>query len=137
MTQERNTLINSGKWTPSRFQAFIISALRSAHNKWGPKHEVKNDARVKRGVFKCAGCGKEGPATLPPLPGNKRRRNNAAVDHIEPVIDPATGFVSWDEYIKRMFLEAEGYQVLCWECHKKKTDEENLCRKQHKKEQND
>jgi len=128
--------MNSGKWTPARFQQFIVSALRSAHNRWAPKHEVKNDARVKRGVFKCAACGEEGPATLPPLPGNKRRRNNAAVDHIEPVIDPKEGFVSWDKYIERMFLEKSGYQVLCWKCHSEKTREENECRKRYKKAQN-
>lgn len=42
------------------------------------------------------------------------------VDHIEPVVGPE-GFTTWDEYIKRMFVGKEGFQVLCKTCHKKKT----------------
>jgi len=114
----------SGKWTPARFNSFITSALRSAHSRWNPKSVAKKKAWIKRGVYKCEQCGTEGPATLPPLEGRKRRRNNAAVDHIVPVVDPAVGKTTWDEYIERMFVEAEGYQVLCWECHEAKTKEE-------------
>lgn len=114
----------SGKWTDAKFRSFIISGLRSKHSRWSPKNEAKRAANVARGRYKCACCGEVGPATLPPLPGNKRRRNNAAVDHIQPVVDPDVGFVDWDTYIERMFVEVEGYQVLCWECHEKKTAEE-------------
>jgi hypothetical protein len=46
------------------------------------------------------------------------------VDHIDPVIDPAVGFVSWDTVIERLFCEVEGFQVLCWACHHAKTNEE-------------
>lgn len=120
---------NSGRWTESRFRQFIVSALRMAHGKWGPKHDAKKSARVSRGVYLCALCGQEGPATLPPKEGNKRRRNNAAVDHIAPVVDPKQGFEGWGTFVDRMFLEVEGYQVLCWECHKDKTDRERRRRK--------
>ncbi len=75
-------------------------------------------------MYKCEECGKEGPATLPPKPGNKRRLNNAAVDHIVPVVDPEVGFTNWDEYVERMFIEEDGYQILCWSCHSDKTNEE-------------
>lgn len=115
---------NAGKWTDARFRSFIVSALRSAHGRWGPKAAAKAEARVSRGVYRCAHCNTLGPATLPPLPGRKRRRNNCAVDHIEPVVDPSVGFVDWSTYIKRMFVEKEGYQVLCWECHEAKTKAE-------------
>ena len=115
---------NNSTWTEARFNSFITSALRQAHGRWGPKSIALKRAWVRRGVYKCEGCGAEGPKALPPLPGNKRRRNNAAVDHIAPVVDPHVGRRSWDEYIERMFLESEGYQVLCYICHKKLTAEE-------------
>lgn len=114
-----------GKWTESRYNSFITSALRGASSRWGPKSTAKGNARVRRGFYLCAECGKEGPATLKPLEGRKRRRNNACVDHIEPVVDPAVGKTTWDEYIERMFVEVEGYQVLCYDCHSKKTKEES------------
>ena len=113
--------VNNGKWTDARFNSFITSALRSAHSRWGPKSSAKKKAWLRRGVYRCALCGEEGPATLPPESGKKRRRNNSAVDHIDPVVDPAVGKKTWDEYIDRMFVEEDGYQVLCWECHKLKT----------------
>ena len=91
---------NNGRWTEARFRSFIVSALRQAHAKWGVKHDVKSAARVARGVYKCAKCGKGSPATLPPLEGKKRRRNNAAVDHIDPVVDPEVGFVDWNTTLK-------------------------------------
>jgi hypothetical protein len=121
--------VNNGRWTDARFKSFIISALRGAHGKWGVKHDAKKKAWVSRGVYKCASCAKLGPATLPPLEGNKRKRNNAAVDHINPVVDPVVGFVDWNTYINRMFLEIEGYQVLCYKCHADKTAAERLRRK--------
>jgi len=115
---------NGGTWTEGRFSSFIKSALRTAHAKWGPKHTAKKAAWVSHGKYRCAQCNTVGPATLPPLPGRKRRRNNAAVDHIDPVVNPEVGFTTWDEYIRRMFCEVSNYQILCWVCHTKKTEEE-------------
>lgn len=56
------------------------------------------------------------------------------VDHIYPVIDPVAGFVSWDEYVKRLFCTEwrspeEGVQILCKSCHNTKTQEENAIRR--------
>ena len=125
----------NGLWTEARFNSFITSALRSAHSRWGPKSTAKKRAWIKRGVYLCALCGEEGPATLPPLKGKKRRRNNAAVDHIEPVVNPAIGKTTWDEYIDRMFVEEEGYQVLCHKCHTKKTQEERTIANDRRKKE--
>jgi len=47
-----------------------------------------------------------------------------AVDHIDPIVDPAVGFASFDEWIDRCFVEVEGYQVLCKPCHTLKTNVE-------------
>ena len=127
-----------GKWTEARYNSFITSALRGAHGRWGPKSTAKKKAWISRGVYLCSECGKEGPATLPPLEGRKRRRNNAAVDHIVPVVDPAVGKTTWDEYVERMFVEEDGYQVLCYECHSTKTKEERaIATERRRKEKKD
>ena len=47
-----------------------------------------------------------------------------AVDHIDPIVDPAVGFVSFDSWIERCFVEVEVYQVLCLPCHTVKSNEE-------------
>jgi len=114
----------NGLWTEARFNSFITSALRNAHGKWGPKHKAKKKAWVSHGKYKCAMCNTIGPATLPPIKVDGKRRNNACVDHIKPVVDPYVGKTTWDEYIERMFIEEEGYQVLCYDCHSVKTNEE-------------
>ncbi len=120
---------NSGTWTESRYFSFIKGALRQASSKWGPMHKCIAKAKVGYGQYKCECCGNIGPPTLPPKEGGKRRIKNIIADHIEPVIDPDKGFVSWDELISRLFVEEDGFQALCHECHKKKSDAENLVRK--------
>jgi 5-methylcytosine-specific restriction endonuclease McrA len=64
--------------------------------------------------YKCAACKKDYVS------------KDVQVDHVNPVVDPATGFVSWDVYIDRLFCEGENLQVLCSTCHKKKTAEEKV-----------
>ena len=115
---------NNGTWTEAKFKSFITSLLRSGTMRWQPKNECIKKARVRRGWYKCEGCGKEVPATLPPKPGNKRRIKNIVADHIAPIVDPKVGFVSWDEWISRAFIEKEGYQALCHECHTEKSNKE-------------
>ncbi len=67
--------------------------------------------------YKCAKCKKHFVAA------------DVQVDHIFPVVDPKTGFVSWDLFIDRIFCEIENLQVMCKPCHKVKTEEEKLERK--------
>lgn len=116
-------------WTESKFQSFIKSTLRKGTTRWPPKYEVLNAAKRGKMVnertgrlaehYCCASCGEFYPA------------NMVVVDHIEPVV-PITGFTSWDVVISRMFCDVEGLQVLCKECHKIKTKEENAQRKLYK-----
>ena len=108
---------NNGEWTEARFRSFIVSALRSATGRWGPKQICIKNARVARGKYKCEGCGVVGPATLPPKEGNKRRIKNIVADHILPVVDPRVGFTTYDEWVERCFVEVNGYQALCNDCH--------------------
>lgn len=122
---------NGGQWTNARFHSFIVSALRSASGRWGPMHQCLKDARVERGMYLCAGCGEKVPATIRPE-GERKRIKNVFADHIEPVVDPAKGFESYDIYIERMFVEKEGFQALCGKCHTKKTNEERAIAKERR-----
>ena len=122
---------NGGAWTEARFKSFIRGGLRGISMRWPPKNRVKQKARIARGVYLCEGYKTRPhkvPASLPPLPGNKRRINNSIVDHIQPVIDPCVGFVDWNTLIERLFCEEEGFQLLCHECHKTKTKDERKIR---------
>lgn len=92
--------------------------------RWGPRNAVLKNARLKRGMYLCAGCKEEVPASLP-KEGRKGRDKNVFVDHIHPVIDPAEGFTTWDSVIERMYCEEAGMQLLCKKCHDDKTKEEN------------
>lgn len=113
---------NSNTWTEARYRSFIKSLLRSGSRKWGPKNKALKNAFTTRKTnkktgrmaqhFECSHCEKDFPS------------KDVQVDHIEPVINPHTGFVSWDDTIERMYCEIEGFQVLCKPCHKIKTDEE-------------
>lgn len=120
---------NGGTWTEARFRGFVVSALRQASQRWPQKHLALAEARVERGVYKCASCSRLGPKTLPPEKGKKRKRNNAVVDHIEPVVPTDTGFTTWDSFINRLFCEKENLQVLCYECNKRKCATEREERK--------
>lgn len=110
-----------GEWTEARFNSFIKSGLRQTSNRWAPIHNIKKKARVSRGLYECECCGAHVPPTVRE---GKKRVKNIFVDHIEPIIDPAKGFTTWDECIERMFCEEDGLQLLCKTCHDEKTKEE-------------
>lgn len=92
--------------------------LRKASYRWPPRYEAVKLARVGKGVYQCrGGCKKQ------------LKTGEFKVDHINPVVNPRLGFTTWDEYIRRMFCKARGYQVLCKECHDEKTKKENEIRR--------
>ena len=123
---------NSGQWTEARLHSFIKSALRWASQKWGPRNESKKRARIKRGIYICEGYKCKAHEVPASIKVNDKRVNNVIVDHIDPVIDPVKGFQSWDDTIKRMFCEIEGFQILCYKCSKHKTQDEREIRKKNK-----
>lgn len=110
------------EWTQARLKNFIISALRSASNRYPPKYECLNAAKVGKKVnkatgrlaehYKCAACKKHFVA------------KEVQVDHIEPVVSPLTGFIDWNTFVARMFCPITNLQVLCRWCHKVKSDKE-------------
>ena len=115
------------QWTEARKHSFIVSVLRAGTRRWPPKYETLVEAKVGKKInsktgrmaehYKCRICKATFPAT------------GVEVDHIIPVVSSG-GFTTWDEYIERMFVGKEGFQVLCVACHKKKTlDESNSRRK--------
>ncbi len=124
---------NSGQWTEARFTSFVKSALRGA--RWPPRYDCIKGAKVGYGLYRCALCGTIGPPTLPPEEGKKNRIKNIAADHIDPVVDPNVGFVDWNTFIERLYVELHGWQALCYSCHTKKTREENTIAKDRRDEE--
>ena len=115
---------NGGQWTEARKKSFIISALRKAMPRWGPKSKCISNARVSRGVYNCEICKQDVPATLPPKAGNKLRIKNIIADHTSPIVDPSRGFVDYNQWISRAFVELSGFQAVCHKCHTEKTANE-------------
>lgn len=95
---------------------FLISALRRVSLYWKPRNEAFKNARVARGLYKCASCNKT------------FSRKEVVADHKNPAV-AIKGFETWAEYVKRMLPKAEGFQVLCKLDHDRKSREENLLRK--------
>jgi len=106
-----------------KLQAKIIAHLRRIGYLNVTYKEAMAGAHRDRGQWECAEC------------NGLFKRTELHGDHIDPVIDPATGFVGWDSYIKRLFLGA--IQPLCIGCHKSKSERENSIRREirrnHKK----
>ena len=132
---------NGGQWTESRYRSFIISALRKATSRWGPKCEALRKARIERGVYVCASCGNRMGATTwtkyksGAKKGQPKKVKDAIVDHITPVVDPHVGFTTWDEYIERMFCEIDNFQVICHACHEEKCAEERRIRTERERKE--
>jgi 5-methylcytosine-specific restriction endonuclease McrA len=111
-------LYNGGSWTEGRYRGFITSALRSAMRRWPPKWEVLKAAYIETRKnkrtgrlakhYRCNACTKLYVASA------------VQVDHKIPIGSCST----WDEFIERLFCEAENLQVLCKPCHKAKTKAE-------------
>lgn len=97
---------------------FLIPKIRSASYRWSERSKAIRNARVERGRYSCAMC------------GNKELKNGEFVlDHKEPVVALDGWDGNWDTYINRMFVKAEGFQVLCHLCHDIKTETEVQLRK--------
>lgn len=121
--------------TEAGLKNFIISLLRKSNFAWKPKKEVimrcRSDEKLinpKTGkaniTSKCEGC------------NSLLFEKGLKVDHIEPIV-PVEGWgdttrflgINWNEYLKRMFVESDGLQGLCSDCHDDKTKLENKKRK--------
>lgn len=138
MARPKGELVRcNGRWTQAQFNSFIKNNLRSATRKWAPIQDCKKQSHVGRGEYLCACCGEVVAPTV--YDEEKRKRiKNIYVDHIDPIIDPSVGFVSWDETIDRMFCDSSNLQLLCGACHKLKSQEEiDIAKVRRQKEKND
>lgn len=111
---------NGGTWTEAQFFGHLRSSLRRAFRYWKPLINAKLKARRKysghtsrqKWEYQCNQC------------GEWFKGSECEVDHITPVgslksLDDIIGF------IERLTPEdIEAFQVLCKECHKKKSLEE-------------
>lgn len=66
--------------------------------------------------YKCASCEAEFPM------------KKVQVDHKKPVVHPKDGFVDWDTFINRLYVEKSNLQVLCKPCHEVKSKSERAKR---------
>lgn len=113
--------LNGLEMLDTKLKGFIIATLRRASYRWKGRTEALKEARLERNTYLCAHCGE--------LFGRK----DIQLDHIEPIVDPITGFTTFDNYIARLFIPKEGFQVLCKPDHKIKTDKEKELRKIYRK----
>lgn len=118
-------------------RSVIISALRKSFRRYPAFKEVRD--RCKREWFQqCKN-------------GNKRRRVNFecelckkqvsskqfVVDHIEPVVSLAEGFIDYNLYAKRLFCSVDNLQGLCYTCNKEKCASEAKTRAKIRREKNE
>lgn len=106
---------NNGEWTESRYWQQVRSSLRSGFRYWKPIVQCKINSRRKnkgkdkrlKWEYKCNDCKKW------------FKDKEVQVDHIIPVgsLKSEDDLV---EFLRRLTTET-GFQVLCLECHKKKT----------------
>lgn len=123
---------NGGQWTKSRFQTFIVAAIRQAHSRWGPKFVCIKDAYIEDGINPATG--KKCKLHRCPQCEELFPQGMMRADHNIPVVGPE-GFVDWNTLIDRMFKEKDGYNAICKECHEKFSKHENALRAAYKANQ--
>jgi len=110
---------NAGTMSESAFWSFIRSGLRQKSRWWKPITQCKLEAkRVYKGTnkrqkfeYQCNEC------------KNWYQEKLINVDHIQPAgsLNCANDLPA---FVERLFVEVEGLQVLCSNCHDKKTAKE-------------
>jgi len=117
------------EWTEGRRRAFITSVLRGGYRRWPPKYECLKASFTGKKInpaskrmsahYKCKKCKGDFPTS------------QVQVDHIKPIVDPKIGFTNFEDFAQNLFCPIENLQVLCKECHNKKTSKENEARKKY------
>lgn len=112
----------------SLFVNFIKNTLRRSSYRWSPRGEAEKAARISRGLYRCRVC--EGEFA----------RKDVELDHVEPVVPinvswmDEDGNPDWNIFIRRLFCEKEGYQIICKRCHENKTAIEDTMRAHYNEE---
>ncbi len=110
----------------------ITSALRKVWRYSPGRVEALKRALTGTYYIKVSKKGKEYKAPHYTCEKCKAVTEKAQVDHLQPVVG-YEGFISWDRYISRMFVDAEFYQIICKPCHKAITLVQKDIRKKMKK----
>jgi hypothetical protein len=134
MNQRKIRNRGGGTLTDAQLKSKIISSLRKLSLSWKPISEKRKGTRT--------GGKMEGPSGRLVLEhvceccGSPQHAKAIRVDHIEPVVPPdgwgeTTQWlgVNWNEYLSRLFVEEDGLQAICFDCHAGKTTKENSDRK--------
>jgi hypothetical protein len=106
----------------SKKKSFAIASLRRASYRWVGRYSAFNGSKVGRNQYKCEMC----PEDV------VHGRKDVQLDHRIPIV-PVEGWDGFDNYIDRLFVEKEGFAVLCKPHHKEKTVKENAIRKENRK----
>lgn len=108
----------------------IVQAVKQKVRSEHPQYNKDGSLAKKPAVrYKCSACGKLFKGT------------EIAADHVIPVVDIDESFVDWNEFIKRLWCNEDGLQMLCsyklkynhlhdnvTSCHNLKTAEERKAR---------
>lgn len=105
---------------PKALKAYIIAHLRRIGYRNVHRAAAFKRAHLGRAQWQCEEC-KKIYSSSKDLHG----------EHTEPVVDPNTGFTTWDDYINRLFLGK--LTAMCKECHYKKSEGENAIRREKRK----
>jgi len=127
---------NQGKWSEARMRSFAMSAIRRAQ--WPVKYAAIATAYIANGVnpatgkpcklHRCTSCKKTYPKGM------------MRADHINPVIPIDNNWkdgenwlgYNWNQLLPRLWCEADNYQIICKDCHKEKSKDENTARRKAK-----
>jgi len=108
-----------GEWTEAEFWSFLRSGLREKSRRWPPlvrqvfdsvRRKNRSDNRRLKWEYQCRQCQGWFP------------RNQVEADHIVPC-GSLRSFADLEGFAERLFVEVDGLQVLCGDCHAWKTSE--------------
>lgn len=122
----------------SRIRRSLISYARKLSLSWEPRRIVKDKAKVAPATHECSKCGnwsyggtsdKNYEELCEQYPDKTILYATIHMDHIVPVVDPATGATSWDDFYDRLFCHQDNFRALCQKCHEDCTKDQNQKRK--------
>ena len=114
---------------------WLIWQLRRLSYRWPARQQAFRNAQVTplkrslvlkkyprcRNFYQCAIC------------DEIFSRKQVSADHIQPVVDLKKGWESFDIFLTRLFCDADGFQIICNDCHDDKTAKERKVRTKWRK----
>lgn len=122
----------------NRIKRSLISYARRLSLSWEPRKLAKDKCKVAPALHRCSKCGvlcyegeseKNYDAYVLQYADEVVLFEGIKMDHIAPVVDPASGFEGWDIFFKGLFCDEINYRGLCSPCHDVKSSKENKVRR--------